>query len=196
MWERECLLLNFLTWRRYTKRQKRNVETVATCLGNKVILRYSLNRWRCMKRISMAEMNVKITTMRKRTNELHLMLHFCKWFDFSRSRGRRIRKLRKCWDDWFLHTHHQKQERILFSDVVKTIQLARKTAVLSQWQHASHDLVRRTNYQKQSKIQQYKTPKTLYLVSIWFHNCPKLVLTACWRMVSSYNAFPLQYAMK
>lgn len=182
MWERECLLLNFLAWKKYTKRQKRNVEAVANYLGVKVILRFSLKRWQRVKRVSMEETNLKTALMQKRTNELCLILHFCQWFDFSRSRGRRIRKLRKCWDNWFMCTYQQKKERILFSDAVRTLQLVRKTALISQWRHASRNLLKRSSYKGQRTIKQCTTPRTLYLVSIWIHDCPKLLLMSCWRM--------------
>ena len=169
MWQRESLLLNFLAWKKYTKRQKRNVEAVASCLGAKAILRYSLWRWLHMKRISMDETKLKIAEIQKRTNELCLILHFCQWFDFSRSRGRRIRQLKKCWDNWFLHTHQQKKERTLFSDAVRIIQLTRKTALISQWRHVSCNLLKRSNYQGQR-----------------IHDdCSRLLLMSCWRMVSN-----------
>jgi hypothetical protein len=183
MWERESLLLLFHAWRRFVRRRYQNIETTANDLGLKVILRYCFQRWQENRRILSTQENLTFEIIRKRRDTFNLLLHFSAWFNFSGSRGRRIRNTRKYWDNWLSCAYRQKQERQLYSKTVRTIQVVRKAALLTQWRKAIYQSYHQKNNQ-QEKLIQYNDPRIIYLLSCWFPSSPKLLIMSCWKAVS------------
>lgn len=192
IWERESLLLTFGTWKKYTVRSKRNVESTAPRLGVKVVLRYCFKRWRENQLLCIQTTNLKLERARTKMKEFLLMSNFSKWFQFSRYRGRRMRLMRKCWDDWLSHSKDQIQERQVFSKAVSTIRIVKKYSLLIQLRSRLRT-ISELETQQRKKIQGCSNPRSLYLLSLWINNTPTLMLKSCWKAVSHDASTTLLY---
>ena len=182
LWERESLLLTFTKWKKLTRLSKRNAEATASRLGAHVTLRFFFQRWHENHVILKKELILDIGRKRKKISESLLRLHFDKWFGFSRSRGRRMRVIKKYWNDWLSHANHQIEERKLLAEVMTALQVTRKALLIRKW-HSER--LRRIKIQidQRKKIKGCKNPRVIHLISIWVNCTPKLILMCFWKMV-------------
>lgn len=185
IWERELLLLTFTKWKKLTRLSKRNAEATSSRLGVHVTLGFFFQRWHQNHVILKKELISDIAKKRKKISESLLRLHFDKWFGFSRSRGRRMRLIRKYWNDWLCHTNHQIEERKLFAEAIAAIQVTRKFLLIRKW-HSERLRSIKVQIDQRNKIQGCKNPRIVHLISLWMNRTPKLILMCFWKMVRDF----------
>lgn len=188
MWEREVLLTTFLSWKKYTSKEWKIIECKAKEVGNTFVTHYCLQRWRENQAINAKVAKRKIDIICTRQNDVILQSHFTKWFAFSRSRGKRIRKTRILWKQWKSFLHYQNTDQWLLTLAMKSIQISRKARVIALWTKARTDSARKQDRHndQMKKIR----PQLLYMLSLWMQNYPILRIECSFKAVSKLLPYP------
>lgn len=185
LWERECLLLTLQSWNKYTKRQKQKIDDKAHTLGIRVLLRHYFHCWNDNHHILTKKNDILVDFMQKRINELRLSLDYIKWFDYSRSRGKRMRIVRRYWCTWITNARKRSNNRKSFQNTRIAIQMTRKSTLISRWHFVLYRRLERQCQQKQIIRQYFENNQSiiLFMISFWI---PQALPSFCWKTVSYF----------